>query len=114
MPISPPTTQSSTASMRNCSRMSRCRAPSALRSPISRVRSRTLTSMMFETPTPPTSSEIAAMAASTRVSRPRMRPIVPRIWVCVTAENSSPSYFVLQRRDQPALQRLDVVGASAP
>ncbi len=53
--MTPPTTHSSTASMRNCSRMSRCRAPSALRSPISRVRSRTLTSMMLETPTPPTS-----------------------------------------------------------
>ena len=35
------------------------RAPSALRRPISRVRSRTDTSMMLETPTPPTSSEIA-------------------------------------------------------
>jgi hypothetical protein len=49
--------------------------------------------MMFETPTPPTSSEIAAIAASTRVSSPRMRPMVPRIWVWVTAENSSPSYL---------------------
>ena len=91
IPTRPPTTQSMTASIRNCSSTSRCRAPSALRSPISRVRSRTLTSMMLETPTPPTSSEIAAMAASTKVSSPRMRPMVPRIWVWVTAENSSPS-----------------------
>ena len=37
-------------------------APSALRSPISRVRSVTETSMMFITPMPPTSSEIAGDA----------------------------------------------------
>ena len=37
-------------------------APSALRVPISRVRSVTDTSMMFMTPMPPTSSEMAAMA----------------------------------------------------
>jgi hypothetical protein len=49
--------------------------------------------MMFDTPTPPTSSEMAAIAARTPVSSPRMRPIVPRICVCVTAENSSPSYL---------------------
>ena len=39
----------------------RC-APIALRMPISRVRSVTVTSMMFMTPMPPTSSEIAATA----------------------------------------------------
>ena len=38
--------------------MSRGRAPTALRRPISRVRSRTETSMMLETPTPPTSREM--------------------------------------------------------
>ena len=36
--------------------------------PISRVRSVTVTSMMFITPIPPTSSEIAAMAASNVVN----------------------------------------------
>ncbi len=41
--------------------MSRPRAPIALRMPISRVRSRTETSMMFMIPIPPTSSEIEAM-----------------------------------------------------
>ncbi len=40
--------------------MSPRRAPIALRMPISRVRSVTLTSMMFITPIPPTRSEIAA------------------------------------------------------
>ena len=41
----------------------RC-APTALRMPISRVRSVTVTSMMFITPIPPTRSEIAATAPS--------------------------------------------------
>ncbi len=43
------------------------RAPIALRIPISRVRSVTVTSMMFITPIPPTSSEIAATAPSSTV-----------------------------------------------
>ena len=49
--------------------MSRPRAPMALRMPISRVRSRTETSMMFMIPMPPTRSEIEAIPASSRVSR---------------------------------------------
>ncbi len=48
--------------------MSRRRAPIALRMPISRVRSVTLTSMMFITPIPPTSSEIAATSPSSVVN----------------------------------------------
>ena len=44
------------------------RAPVAMRMPISRVRSVTLTSMMFMTPMPPTSSEIAAIEPSRIVS----------------------------------------------
>ena len=44
------------------------RAPIALRMPISRVRSVTVTSMMFMTPMPPTSSEIAATAPSSTVN----------------------------------------------
>ena len=44
--------------------MSLRRAPTALRMPISRVRSVTETSMMFITPIPPTSSEIAATSPS--------------------------------------------------
>ena len=44
------------------------RAPIALRMPISRVRSVTVTSMMFITPMPPTSSEIAATAPSSTVN----------------------------------------------
>ena len=40
----------------------------SLRRPISRIRSVTETSMMFMTPMPPTSSEIAAIPASSAVS----------------------------------------------
>ena len=64
MPIAPPARQSTSASIRNCIRMSRFLAPSALRTPISRVRSVTETSMMFMIPIPPTSSETSAIPAS--------------------------------------------------
>ena len=81
--------------------MSRGRAPTALRRPISRVRSRTDTSMMFDTPTPPTSSEMPAIAASTPVSTPRILPSTPRICSCVTALNSVSRC----RRDSSATMR---------
>ena len=48
--------------------MSALLAPIALRIPISRVRSVTVTSMMFMTPMPPTSREIAATAPSSTVN----------------------------------------------
>ncbi len=47
--------------------MSRPRAPTAMRSPISRVRSVTLTSMMFMMPMPPTTRLTPATAASSSV-----------------------------------------------
>ena len=53
-PRSPPNRERITDSTRNWRRMSRRRAPSALRTPISRMRSVTDTSMMFMTTTPPT------------------------------------------------------------
>src|SRR6266508_57627 len=83
IPTTPPLTVRATASSRNWRNTSRVRAPTALRSPISRVRSDTLTSMMFITPTPPTSREMPAIEASTRVRMPRMRPTTPRMsrWV---------------------------------
>lgn len=49
------------ASMTNCIRIVRRFAPSAIRTPISLVRSVIDTSMIFMTPTPPTISEIAAI-----------------------------------------------------
>src|SRR5450756_1733572 len=57
-PMAPPTLASTTASMRICVMISPCRAPTALRMPISRVRSVTLTSMMFMITMPPTTSEM--------------------------------------------------------
>src|SRR5581483_7733881 len=63
-PRIPPSPASSMASTRNCDRMSLFWAPSALRMPISLVRSVTVTSMMFITPMPPISSEMPATTAS--------------------------------------------------
>src|SRR5438874_1890216 len=57
-PITPPAPVSTMASVRNCQMMSRFRAPMAMRTPISRVRCVTDISMMFITPTPPTSRPI--------------------------------------------------------
>ena len=56
----------STDSMRNCNEMTGPVAPTAMRKPISLVRSVTLTSMMFMMPMPATSNEKAA--ATTRIS----------------------------------------------
>ncbi len=52
--------------------MSLRRAPSALRTPISRVRSVTETSMMFMITMPPTTNEIEAMAIVTAKNEPLM------------------------------------------
>ena len=57
--------------------MSCGRAPSALRIPISRVRSVTLTSMMFMITMPPTTSEMIATAAGHRAKRLRHRAEEP-------------------------------------
>ncbi len=58
---SPPRIQSAVDSIRNCSRIVRRRAPSALRVPISLVRSFTLTKVMFMIPIAPTKSERPVM-----------------------------------------------------
>jgi len=65
IPITPPEPVSTTASSRNCQAMSRRRAPIALRTPISRVRSVTETSMMSITPMPPTSRPIEEITTIT-------------------------------------------------
>jgi hypothetical protein len=59
--------------------MSPRRAPTALRIPISRVRSVTDTSMMFITPIPPTSSEMAATSPSRVVNTLLLEAEVCRI-----------------------------------
>ena len=58
IPASPPSSDSTIASSRNWRTMSSRRAPIAFRKPISRVRSVTLTSMMFMMPMPAASSAI--------------------------------------------------------
>ena len=65
MPATPPATEISTDSVRNCRTMSLRRAPAARRTPISCVRSSTVASTMFMIPMPPTSSEMAAIATIT-------------------------------------------------
>ena len=62
----PPTEVSTTASSRNCQRISRRRAPSALRTPISRVRSVTEIIMIAITPMPPTIRAIEEITTSAR------------------------------------------------
>ena len=64
LPMRPPRPARRTASARNWSMMSLVKAPSDLRIPISRVRSVTVTSMMFITPIPPMRSVMPATMAS--------------------------------------------------
>src|SRR6266403_821371 len=64
-PTSPPAKEISTASMMNWRMMSQRLAPTARRTPISRVRSRMAASMMFMMPMPPTRREMEAMATMT-------------------------------------------------
>jgi hypothetical protein len=66
MPTMPPIPQSIPDSMRNWATMLLRCASRLRRIPISRVRSVTVTSMMFMIPMPPTSREMAAMPPSTR------------------------------------------------
>src|SRR6266581_235374 len=66
----PPIMESVTASTRNCIRMSRPRAPTAMRSPISRVRSVTDTSMMFMMPMPPTRSDTRSEKHTSELQSP--------------------------------------------
>ena len=65
IPTRPPKVDSVTDSVSTCDMMSRRRAPSALRRPISRVRSLTTISMMFMMTMPPTTSESATTPTST-------------------------------------------------
>src|SRR5689334_21523247 len=63
-PMTPPTADRVIDSIRNWRRITPLRAPIAIRMPISRVRSVTLTSMMFMMPMPPTISDTMATDAS--------------------------------------------------
>jgi len=73
MPTVPPSTESTIASMTNCDRMSYVRAPTALRIPISRVRSEHAHEHDVHDADAATSSEIEASPASHRRERPQNR-----------------------------------------
>ena len=75
--------------------MSRGRAPSALRRPISRMRSVTETNMMFITPMPPTSSEMIAMPPSITVSVSSTELAAVRIDCWVAIEKSALAAVVI-------------------
>src|SRR5581483_11134174 len=66
MPINPPSDVRNAASIRNWNRISARRAPSALRTPISRVRSVTEIDMIAMTPMPPTINAIDEMTTSAK------------------------------------------------
>ena len=68
MPSTPPTMPMTIDSIMNCMSTFDEVAPSALRMPISRVRSVTETIMMFMMPMPPTSSEMPAIEPRRSVS----------------------------------------------
>ncbi len=117
-PKTPPTSAIVPDSIRNCIRMSFGRAPSALRIPISRVRSVTLTSMMFMITMPPTTSEMSATPPATA---PNDLVIVLKnptrvLFVSSSNESSAPgascrtrphqhSYLVCGRAPAPGQQR---------
>ena len=88
-PISPPVTDISTDSMRNCSEMTGPVAPTAMRRPISLVRSVTETSMMFMMPIPATRSEKAAATTRMTVTVSIVLDIVSIISACERMVKSS-------------------------
>ena len=98
--------------------MSRLRAPIALRIPISRVRSRTLTSMMFMIPMPPTTRLIDAIPASSSDRNPVMVPKADRscAWSMTVKSSSAPGGDPVpgpeQVRDRDLGER-DVAGSAA-
>ncbi len=93
IPMMPPTALSEIASIKNCVRISRPCAPTAMRVPISRVRSVTLTSMMFMIPIPPTINEMTATPASSAVIVSVVAVAVAAIssWVRTVKSSSRPS-----------------------
>ncbi len=90
-PTRPPAKVIATPSSRNCTRMCRRRAPIALRTPISRVRSCTETSMMFITPTPPIISVSDPMNTSTTISPLAMPSTIAIVSALVSARTARSS-----------------------
>src|SRR3989338_9144991 len=88
-PTSPPEKVKKIASHKNCQRIAFSVAPTALRSPISYVRSDTDTYITFMMPTPPTTREMAAIATSRSVMPPLMVLIMASASSMVVTEKSS-------------------------
>src|SRR5664279_1678003 len=95
MPRMPPSIEMTTASIRNWLRTTDLGAPMALRMPISRVRSVTVTSMMFMTPIAPTSSETAATQPSRAVNVFELDVAVDRRLAWLSTENGRFATVVL-------------------
>ncbi len=93
--------------------MSRVRAPTAMRSPISRVLSVTETSMMFMIPMPPTSR----LTEATLISRPVIVcASCVRVWAIsstVRTEKSSSSGFWMRWRWRSSWVTCTAVGSTA-
>ena len=88
---------------RNCTRISRRRAPSALRTPISRVRSVTEMVMMAITPMPPTISAIDEMTTSASMMA---RVKLFRMPMIESAVTMSKSFSWSRRQPVPAAHDL--------
>ena len=82
-PIAAPVPVSVIASTRNCQRITIRVAPSALRTPISRVRSVTEIIMIATTPTPPTSNPTELSAIITRKNIPKILLYTSNSFSCV-------------------------------
>ena len=91
IPIAAPSVLRVAASTRNCDMMSARLAPSAFRTPISRVRSATATSMMFMITIAPTTRLMAGRAVPNSTSRPFNCLMNPNAASCVTRPKSSGS-----------------------
>src|ERR1022692_1621898 len=81
VPTNPPDNEMSMASVKNCARISELVAPTALRTPISRMREFTVASMMFIMPTPLTSRVSTEMSNSTVVKVVAVLAATERSWV---------------------------------
>lgn len=89
IPKTPPNPDKVKASIKNWFRISLDLAPKALRNPISLVLSVTETNIIFITPIPPTSNEIAATPPKAKVKTPVIWEIVSKACSCVWTVKSS-------------------------
>ena len=96
IPMMPPMMLKITLSHKNCISMLLLCAPIDILSPISFVRSVTVTYIMFIMPIPPTMREMAAIAVSSVVMRPDIEDIISSIsaWVRTSKSSAAPSFIL--------------------